>query len=324
MRRLVLFTITLLLTGATARAQIPSSNERAADLHVKLQRQLEKTVAEFDGVMGLAVKDLISGESFTVNADMVFPQASSIKIPVLLEVFRQAQAGTLKLDERVEVKRATMAAGSGVLLRFSDGGSAISLRDLAVLMIVLSDNTATNILIDRVGMQNVNDLLAKHGLRQTRLQRRMLDVESQKAGRENLSTPLEMIWLLSLLHQGKVLDALHTAAVIEILKVPKNTPLRRGLPAGVESANKPGGISGVACDSGIVYLAGRPYAISVMTTYVKSGDDADQAIGNVSRLVYEYFERLARSNPLGRHLETLRAEMRKEKIEKRQPTAIGQ
>ena len=299
MRRLVFLTIALVLTTATVHAQAPQTNERAADLHLKLQRQLEKTVAEFDGVMGLALKDLTTGESFTVNADLVFPQASSIKIPVLLEVFRQAQAGTLKLDERVEVKRAMMAAGSGVLLHFSDGGSALSLRDLAVLMIVLSDNTATNILIDRVGMQNVNDLLAKHGLRQTRLQRRMLDVDSQKAGRENLSTPLEMIWLLGLLHQGKVLDASHTAAAMEILKLPKSTPLRRGLPAGVESANKPGSISGVACDSGIVLLAGRPYAISVMTTYVKASDDAEQAIGNVSRLVYDYFERFARSNSLG-------------------------
>jgi beta-lactamase class A len=230
---------------------------------------------------------------------MVFPQASSIKIPVLLELFRQAQAGALKLDERVEVKRALMAGGSGVLLRFSDGGSALSLRDLAVLMIVLSDNTATNILIDRVGMAAVNDMLARNNLRQTRLQRRMLDTEAQRAGKENLSTPAEMVWLLGLLLQGKLLDAAHTAAVIEILKYPKNTPLRSGLLPGVELASKTGGLAGVTCESGIVLLAGRPYVIAVMTTFAGPQAGADAAITEVSRRVYAHFDRLGKSNTLG-------------------------
>ncbi|MGH9795709.1 MAG: serine hydrolase, partial [Candidatus Acidiferrales bacterium] len=147
--------------------------------------------AEFDGVMGIAVQDLNGGDAFTVNAEMVFPQASSIKIPVLIELYRQMQAGSVKLDERVEVKKSLVAGGSGVLQNFGDGTSSLSLRDLAVLMIVLSDNTATNILIDRVGMEQVNGMLAHYGLRRTRLQRRMLDTEAQQAGRENLSTPLE-------------------------------------------------------------------------------------------------------------------------------------
>src|SRR2546425_787213 len=138
--------------------------EQQTDLHSKLARQLEQTAAEFDGVMGLAVKDLTTGESFAVNAAMVFPQASSIKITVLMELLRQAQAGKLKLDDRVAIKQVQMVGGSGVLQFFGDASSAISLRDLAVLMIVLSDNTATNILIDQVGMANVNDTLAHLGL----------------------------------------------------------------------------------------------------------------------------------------------------------------
>jgi beta-lactamase class A len=283
----------------SAGAQTSGSNELARELSVKLARDLERAAREFDGVMGIAVKDLTGGEAFSVNADLVFPQASSIKIPVLVELYRQAQAGKLKLGERVEVKAAQMAGGSGVLQRFSDGGSAVSLRDLAVLMIVLSDNTATNILIDRVGMDNVNQMLAGTGLRQTRLQRRMLEVDAQKAGRENLSTPLEMIWLLGLLHQGKLLDAQHTAAVMEILSYAKPSPLRRGVPASVRVASKDGGLAGVRCDSGIVFLEGRPYAIAVMTTYGGEESEGEEAITEVSRLVYAYFERLARSNALG-------------------------
>ncbi len=297
---LVLLTISVL--AAPAFAQAPQPNPLAGDLKLKLAKQLQQMAAEFDGVMGIAVKDLGTGETFFANADTVFPQASSIKIPILLELFRQAQAGTLKLDERVDVKKAQMAAGSGVLLHFSDVGSALSLRDLAVLMIVLSDNTATNVLIDRVGMQNVNDNLRRLGLTQTRLQRIMLDVDSQRASRENLSTPREMVLLLEMLDAGKTLDPKSTQAALEILKYSKNTALRRGLPAGVALASKPGGIGGVACESGIVYLAGKPYAISVMTTLNKDSDAAEKAMADVSRRVFDYFERLARSNSLGARL----------------------
>lgn len=217
---LVLLTISVL--AAPAFAQAPQPNPLAGDLKLKLAKQLQQMAAEFDGVMGIAVKDLGTGETFFANADTVFPQASSIKIPILLELFRQARAGTLKLDERVDVKKAQMAAGSGVLLHFSDAGSALSLRDLAVLMIVLSDNTATNVLIDRVGMQNVNDNLRRLGLTQTRLQRIMLDVDSQRASRENLSTPREMVLLLEMLDAGKTLDPKSTQAALEILKYSKN------------------------------------------------------------------------------------------------------
>lgn len=292
---IILSFLCLLFLPAAAQQADP----RVAELRAKLHRDLEKTAAGFDGAMGIAVKDLTSGETFFVNADTVFPQASSIKIPILLELMRQAQAGKLKLEERVELKRSTMTGGSGVLVRFGDGTSALSLRDLATLMIVLSDNTATNILIDRVGIEKVNTLLREFGLRETKLQRRMMDVEAGRASRENLSTPREMVTLLELLHRGKALDAEHTALAIEILKYPKSTSLRRGVPPQVEVANKPGGIPGVACDSGIVLLAGRPYVISVMTTYGRDEENAGRAITEASRSVFAYFERLARSNAYG-------------------------
>jgi len=284
---------------ATAVSAQTQPNERAADLRAKTQKQLEQVVAGFDGVMGVAAKDLTSGESFVLNPDVVFPTASSIKITILIELYRQAQAGTLKLDEKVAVSKAMMVGGSGVLARFSDGGSSLSLRDIAVLMIVLSDNTATNIVIDRVGMQSVNDLLARNNLRQTRLQRKMIDTEAQRAGRENVSTPAEMIWLLGLLHQGKLLDAAHTGAVMEILAYAKDTALRRAIPTSIPLASKTGTLAGVACESGIVLLKDRPFAISVMTTFGGTQANAEGAITDAARIVYSYFDRTARSSPFG-------------------------
>ena len=207
-------------TNAQAPTAAPPSNPPAAELAAKLSRYLNETAAAFNGVMGIFVKDLRSGQTFTVNADVVFPQASSIKIAVLIELFRQAQAGRLQLNERIEVNRSQMAGGSGVLQDFAGVGSTLSLRDLAVLMIVLSDNTAANILIDRIGMESVNATLQQLGLAHTRLERRMMDAAAEKANRENHSTPREMAMLLEALEEGKLLDHEHTAAVLEILQYP--------------------------------------------------------------------------------------------------------
>jgi beta-lactamase class A len=304
MRRFAVLSCGLLclILISAAHAQAPGQmepNPPAAELHVKVVRQLTRIAGEFDGVMGIAARDLTGSDRFEINADSIFPQASSIKIAILIELLRQAQAGMLKLEERVEWKRVQVVSGSGVLQHFGDGTSILSLHDLAVLMIVLSDNTATNIVIDRVGLDNVNRTLDRLGLLHTRLQRRMLDAEAQRAGRENLSSPREITQLLAVLYQGKALDADHTAAALEILKYAKDTPLRRGLPSSVPLADKPGSLEGVRCDSGIVMLAGRPYAISVMTTFANDSEAAERAITEVSRILFDYFQRMAKSNALG-------------------------
>ncbi len=169
--RAALFCAVLIFCAGVA-AQSPPPDVRVGDLRAKLGRELNQIAASFDGVMGIAVKDFSTGDVLAVNADTMFPQASSIKVTVLIELLRQSQAGTLKLDERVEPHRAQFVGGSGVLQGFADGTSSLSLHDLGVLMINLSDNTATNILIDRLGMAKVNDTLAALRLSQTRLERR--------------------------------------------------------------------------------------------------------------------------------------------------------
>ena len=207
--------------------------------------------------MGIFVKDLTTGETFAVNADTVFPQASAIKIPILIELMHEAQTGKLNLSERVEIHRAGLVGGSGVLQFFSEGDSAVSLRDLAVLMVVLSDNSATNLIINRVGMDNVNAMLIGLGLDKTVLARKMIDIAAEQADQENRSTPRQMATLVEELNAGKLLDAEHTKMALEILEYPKDSPLRAGVPSTVTVAEKPGSLSGAQCDSGIVFLAGR-------------------------------------------------------------------
>ncbi|MBN2205893.1 MAG: serine hydrolase, partial [Candidatus Aminicenantes bacterium] len=146
--------------------------DKAAVLDRKFEAELRAVAEALDGVMGYAIKDIKTGKTFLLNEDEVFPQASSIKIAILLEVFKRAEEGALNLDERLELPAAKKVAGSGILFYLSDPAPALSVRDLAVLMVVLSDNTATNLLIDRVGMDAVNKRLDGLGLPRTRLRRR--------------------------------------------------------------------------------------------------------------------------------------------------------
>jgi beta-lactamase class A len=297
----------LLLAGGPEVARAEETLQSA--LRAGFEADLARAAEGVDGVVGYAVKDLESGETFLRFPDTVFPQASSIKIAVLLELLRQAQEETLALESRHTVRADDTTAAAGdtepVLHMLGDGTATLSLRDLAVLMIVLSDNSATNILIDRVGMENVNRTLGSLGLEKTRLRRRMLDLEAARRGNENTSTPREMMALLEAVRTGRVLDAAHRKEFWRILSLPKDGPhsvFRRAIPSEVPLANKTGWLEGVRCESGVVELPGRPFILSVMTAYLARDEDGDAVIEEIARISYNYFSRLAASSEDGRRL----------------------
>jgi beta-lactamase class A len=190
-----------------------------------------------------------------------------------------------------------------VIVNFGDHTSQLSLSDLATLMIVLSDNTATNMLIDQVGIANVNRTLDELGLKQIRLRRKMIDQVASARGDENTATPREAMALMEKLYRGQVVNRQLSDDTLKVLKIRKDSPIPRLLPESVDIANKPGGIEGAACDWAIVYVPNRPYAIAVMTNYNgpngPNGEDAGKAIAKVSKLAYDYFARLSRSTPYG-------------------------
>lgn len=281
------------LGPATATAQEPHRQM----LGDKLRAELEAVASDFAGVAGIQVVDLTSGERFGVNEALVFPQGSAIKIPILLELVRRGEAEPGLLARRVEVGAEVQAGGSGVLEHFGDGTSALSLEDLAVLMIVLSDNTATNVLIDAVGMDAVNRLMDDLGAPRTRLQRKMIRPEASARGDENLSTPAEAAGLMARIHSCDLpLSEAGCRRVRQILEIPKGGPLPAPIPGDVPVAFKPGGIEGVTTAWGLVGLSDRPYAIAVMTNYGGPGGEAVQA---ASRAAWEYFRRLSRATGHG-------------------------
>ena len=144
--------ILLLCLSATA---MPQDKHREI-LRGKFQSDLQAIVDDYEGVAGLHIVDLTSGDRFAVRDDLQFPQASAIKVPVLLELFRRAESEPGLLNKRVEMTDEIRTLGSGVLRYLTDGGSSLSLHDHAIYMILYSDNTATNVLIDELGMDRVH------------------------------------------------------------------------------------------------------------------------------------------------------------------------
>jgi len=294
--RLTLSALIILGLVPAARGQ----NSLQALRHARLDAELSRVATHLNGVMGYALKDLTTGETFFLNADTVFPQASSIKLTVLLELMRQAQEGKLSLDEKHTIRHSETVAGDPILYMLGDGTVTMTLRDLATFMVVLSDNSATNILIDRVGMENVNAGIARLGLKETQLRRRMIDLEAARKGNENVSTPREMMTLLEKVRSGEALDKAHTEEYFRLLELPKESEFHKALPDSVTLADKPGALEAVRCDTGVIEIPGHPFAISVNTTYLAHEEEGEQAIEELVRHAYNYFDRLARSGAYGR------------------------
>jgi beta-lactamase class A len=266
--------------------------------------KLEKSVLDvdrgLDGVMGVAIIDLTDGHKYLLHANDVYPQASSIKICVLAELYRQAQQGKLKLTDMYTVNAADLVQDSDIMGGLTPGVTQITLRDLATMMVAVSDNSATNVLIDRVGMENVNAFLSSQGLRDTRLRRKMMDLKAAGEGRENISTPNEMAKLLQALYQGKILNKDMTDDFFKVLATHKDSWIPRNLPDDLKIADKPGALEGVRNDSGVVFVDKRPYILCVMTTYLRRERDGEEAISNISLAAWRMFDRMARASEYGR------------------------
>jgi beta-lactamase class A len=281
---------------------LPAQEALPAVLHAQLETQLTNMADRLQGVLGYAIKDLATGETFLRLPDTVFPQASSIKLTILLELMRQAQEGKLSLGEKHTLRRSEMTVGDTepILTMLGDGTVSLSLRDLAIFMVVLSDNTATNVLIDRLGMDNINSGIARLGLKETKLRRRMIDLEAAKHGNENVSTPREMLTLLEKVRAGQALDAAHAKDYFDLLKLPKESEFHQALPEDVPIADKPGALEAVRCDTGLIDIPGHPFILSVTTTYLAHDPEGERAVEEVARLAYDYFTRLSRSSSYGR------------------------
>jgi beta-lactamase class A len=285
-----------LAAAATTAAELPPGPQALLD---KLRQRVDEVDARLDGLLGVYVEDLSTGARIERRSDLVFPTASSIKLAILYELYRQSDEGRVELAE-LTVPPAGRVRGGGVLQELGDHVS-LSWRDLAVLMMGWSDNEATNLLIRRLGMDAVNRRLDSLSLPHTRLRRAMMDLEAARRGDENVSTPRELARLASLVARGEGLRPESARDMLAVASVPaEGSYFRRGLPEGQRAVSKPGSLEGVRCEAAWVDVRGRPYAAAVMTSYLRSEPAGEAAIAELSAAIYGTFDRLARSSEHGR------------------------
>jgi beta-lactamase class A len=245
-----------------------------------LESRLTELIAAHKGKVAVALKHLGTGETCFHHADDVMPTASLIKLPIMAEVYYQAQASKVKLDDMLTLTREEMVQGSGILTEHFSPGAQFSLRDAVRLMIVYSDNTATNRVLDKVGIKPVNERMAGLGLKATRINAKVFkgsttSVDPARTKQYGLgsTTAREMLTLLEMLHKGELVSADASKAMLEHMKkCDDKDKFTRFLPKGVTVAHKTGSVSDARTDAGIIYFKEGPVALVALTN-----DNQDKA-----------------------------------------------
>lgn len=275
-----------------------------------------------EGVVGVAARDLTSGQELAFQSREVFAAASTFKVPLLYTLYRLAEAGEIDLAQRIPIEAHHRVPGSGVLQDL-DPGIAPTIRDLAVLMIVVSDNLATDLLYDLVGRDCLAAELARLDLRQTSIPFGCRGIfchatgldpdhpattyealrEALRSGprnpdslayaadeRNTTSSPANMVTMLAAIEAGDGISAGSREAMIDILKRQKyNTIIPLHLPEETEVAHKTGSLRGIRNDVGIVYAPTGPYAIALMAKQLADEVDGARRLAELSRLVWQAF-----------------------------------
>ena len=284
---------------------------------------IQDFTAQTGGIVGVAAKHLETGECICHNADTVFFTASTLKVPLLVELYRQVDAGIIDVNQRIELTDALRVPGSGVLKELSSGLQP-TVHDLAMLMIIISDNTATDILYNRVGGDNINDTMRQLGLTHTHIpmpcrellysitglevenpahtyqvasnrlkkQEFVLESDGFSEDKSDVSSPSDMCRLLELICDGDILSPQSREAVLDILKRQQlNTVIPHALPSGTVVAHKTGSYHSVRCDVGIVFSPTGPYTVAIMAKQMTTSDrlGIDAGLAAVSKAVYDEF-----------------------------------
>jgi beta-lactamase class A len=264
-------------------------------MNTNLEHRFAQITASLDATVGIALHHMESGQQVMFNADDLFVLASVVKVPVLVEAFAQLRDNRLRLHDRWSLEPAAKDLGSGILAELDDGLS-LTVRDLLTLMTVISDNTATDMLMERLGIDNISHRMHSLGLKHIHVSRTLHDIfadmlpsadadqdraalarwEMEYGVRKdgfayrlgpdnNVASPRDMTRLMAMIFRGELLDRAACDSMLEILlKQQLNDRLPRFLPAGTKVAHKTGTLSGVRNDIGVIYVSEHSHiALSV-------------------------------------------------------------
>ena len=247
-----------------------------------LESKIRDYIKTQRGNIAVFVKDLATNEEIKINENSVFPSASTIKILIMSELFSKINDGVFDFKDTVEIKENMRTGGDGILKEL-EPGHKFTLKELTTLMIILSDNMATNILIDFLGMDNINSTIQK-----LRLQRKMMDSQAAGEGRENHITARDLANILELIYRGENVNKQYSGIMLDILKRQQvRGRLDLYLPEDTVIAHKTGDLDNLEHDGGIVYLPGKEYIICVLTNETETNKDGREIIGKISKMVYD-------------------------------------
>jgi beta-lactamase class A len=236
-----------------------------------LDEKIQNEIKNFSGKVWIYAKNLDTGKDYALRADEQVRTASTIKLPIMAETFRQVAAGKLNWTDEIVLTKQVKQGGSGVLSEFADN-TKIDLKTAVNLMIVVSDNTATNLVLDKVTADSVNDFMDALGLKQTRSMRKIGGGGDSKAFNDpqnklfgiGSSSPRDMVKLLEMLERGEIVSKEASAEMINILKRQQfKEGIGRGLPDTVPSASKSGALDRLRADVGIIYTRRGRIAMAI-------------------------------------------------------------
>jgi beta-lactamase class A len=288
-----------LTLSAHARA-FGQSEGKAGALEAKVRGLIAASGAE---TVAVAFRDLQTGRELLLNPGVSFHAASTMKVPVMLEVYRQAREGKLSLDEHLPVRNEFKSIADGSTFSVSPAddseqtlykkvGGTETVRELLRLMITESSNLATDIIIERVTPGRVMELMRRMGARDIKVLRGVEDGKAFERGLNNTTTARDLLVILRAIAEGRAVSREASKEMTDVLLAQKfNEGIPAGLPAGARVAHKTGSITKIEHDAGIVYPPGRkPYVLVVLVRGIADEARAHKLIADISRAVYEDVE----------------------------------
>jgi beta-lactamase class A len=292
---------TLLALALLASAHV-SAPSFAPHAQTALESQLRGVIAGSGAEVAVAFQTLDGRTGVMIDADKSFHAASTMKVPVMIELFRQASSGKISLDERLAIKNEFHSIVDGSIYQLSEGddsdkevyaavGKTMTLRQLCEAMITVSSNFAANILIEKLGVENIRGTIKKLGADGMQVLRGVEDQKAFDKGLNNSTTARGLLVLFDRLGRGKAVDPKSDAAMIAVLKRQKfNDAIPAGLPPGTDVAHKTGNITRIHHDAGIVF-AQRPYVLVILVRGIQEQKESAALMAHISSAVYQTVER---------------------------------
>lgn len=258
-----------------------------------LKNILKKEISSYQGTVGIYYKNLKTKNTVEINSNTLFPAASIIKIPVMIAAFEKISKGQVQRDKKVIITKKDVIGGSGILYKQRNHavGEERSILDLITLMIILSDNMATNKIVRIISRNYVNYICTKYGLYNTKMNRMILDFAARNRGRENWTTPKDMGKALEMIHYNKVCNGNISREMMSILLQQKiKSRLPRLLPAGTPVAHKTGTENSIVGDVGIIFSPKGPYLCCILIKGfpINKSGKAKRQIAELSKIIYDF------------------------------------